>query len=173
MSHPFHKMIGDLIKELETENTTVLLDPACGGPHEIPLYCDENKSRETKYCNVDILILKDDKIKVILEIEESNIKPLHLFGKFLASAMADHYIYDGESMSKDDGVLFVQILDTSSLDEKSSKIGQFGNVEESIDGMVPLGGISEYVLFHGSMDGFVSGVECEELDGYIDKILNK
>jgi len=64
-------------------------------------------------------------------------------------------------------------LDTSSLDEKSSKIGQFGNVEGSVDGMVPLGGVNEYVLFHGGMDGFVSGVECEELDGYIDKILNK
>jgi len=81
--------------------------------------------------------------------------------------MADHYIYDGESMCKDDGVLFVQILDTSELDERSSKIGQFGNVEESVDGMVPLGGVNEYVLFHGCVDGFFNGVEGEELVSYI------
>jgi len=64
-------------------------------------------------------------------------------------------------------------LDTSSLDEKSSKIGQFGNVEGSVDGMVPLGGVSEYVLFHGSMDGFVNGVEGEELVRYIDEFAYK
>ena len=67
--HPLHKMIGDIIQEGELPNCDVIKDPACGGKQNIPLFCIDRKSNKTEYCNVDLLILKDNRIRVIIEIE--------------------------------------------------------------------------------------------------------
>lgn len=71
MNHPLHLEIGKNIENiLKSKNTyRVLLDPACGGTHNIPLFNSSIKSNDTEYCNVDIIIIKDNKIKVIIEIE--------------------------------------------------------------------------------------------------------
>jgi len=73
-----------------------LKDSACGGEHTLPLFCSEERSYATRYACVDLLILKEQKVKVIMEIEESNVKPIHIFGKFLTSAMAKYYIFGKE-----------------------------------------------------------------------------
>jgi len=86
--------MGDILRDLlKDEKEIVLLrDKACGGNQHIPLFCTSEKSRETEYCNVDMMILKNDKIKVIVEIEESNVKPTQICGKLLTSALSRFFI---------------------------------------------------------------------------------
>ena len=82
-----------------------------------------------------MLMMKDNKIRVIIEIEESDVKPTQICSKFLSSALASYYIHHSENntpIGMSDSVLFLQILDTSKLEEKTSKIDQWENLEKSI-----------------------------------------
>jgi hypothetical protein len=40
---------------------------------------------------VDAAIILNGEIKIVIEIEESNIRPLHLCGKALATAVSRYY----------------------------------------------------------------------------------
>lgn len=63
--HPLHKFIGELIDDDAISSPfKIVKDPACGGRHNIPFFCSKKKSNKTEYCNVDLLILKNNKIKV-------------------------------------------------------------------------------------------------------------
>src|SRR4051794_20054773 len=124
-THPLHQAIGRLLDRCrsslsadEQAACVLIKDPArLSGPtpdyvrvpQNIPLFCSEEKGNDTEYCNVDALILLGGRIKVIVEIEESGLKPTHIFGKFLASAAALCYIHEadgGDPVHKDDDVLF-------------------------------------------------------------------
>jgi hypothetical protein len=165
--HPLHKIIADKI-----ENTLpphrLIRDEACGGDQRIPLFYDTRKSRETEYCNVDLLVLKGNKIKAIIEIEESNVKPTQICGKFLTSALARYYIHDNERnepVEMNDSVAFIQIVDTSKLvKEKTSKFKQWKALEESINRIIPLKNskITKYRLF--------STDELDKLTSFIKEI---
>jgi hypothetical protein len=158
MNHPLHLEIGKNIENLLKSKSTcrVLLDPACGGSHNLPLFNCATKSNDTEYCDVDILIIKDNKIKVIIEIEEANIKPTQICGKLLTSALTKCYIHatdksntNYETIDMDDNVLFIQIGDKSKLKVQSKKPGQFKNIKNSIKGILPVSGssVKEYELF--------------------------
>ena len=112
--HPLHKEIADKLESIFPPNSLVK-DEACGGNQRIPLFYDKEKSRETEYCNVDLLVLKENKIKAIIEIEESNVKPTQICGKFLTSALARYYIHENkenEPVEMYNCVAFIQIVDT-------------------------------------------------------------
>jgi hypothetical protein len=131
---------------------------ACGGNQRIPLFYDREKSRETEYCNVDLLVLKENKIKAI-EIEESNVKPTQTCGKFLTSALARYYIHENkenEPVEMNNYVAFIQIVDTSKLKKNSAKPKQWKALERSIQGILPLRNsrITSYML-----------ITKDELDG--------
>ncbi len=67
-------------------------------------------SRATEYCNVDLLLFKDDKIKAIVEIEESNVKPTQISGKLLTSALSKFYIHESNGdkpVGMAENVLFI------------------------------------------------------------------
>ena len=139
--HPLHKAIADKIGSVLPLNS-LIRDEACGGDQRIPLFDDEKKSRETEYCNVDLLILKDNKVKIIVEIEESNVKPTQICGKFLTSALSKYYIHDSkrnEPVEMANSVSFIQIVDTSKLvRSKTAKFNQWKALEESINRILPL-----------------------------------
>ncbi|AGK61218.1 hypothetical protein Asulf_01221 [Archaeoglobus sulfaticallidus PM70-1] len=139
MVYDLHKTIGDIITTAFPE-FEVVKDPACGGDQHIPLFCNDSKSRRTKYCNVDLLILKDYKVKVIIEIEESDITPVRVCGKFLVSALSEYFIHDRYGIVEmDNSVLFTQILDSSKLEiDRTSKLEQFRNIEKSIKDIIPI-----------------------------------
>jgi hypothetical protein len=129
-------------------------------PQNIPLFCSTEKSNSTEYCNVDALILLDNKIKVIVEIEESALGPTQIFGKFLSSAAALCYVHEadgGQPVHKDEDVLFVQIMDTSALKPRSSKKEQWKNIEASIRALPTLGSVQRYCLLAGDEDDFAPG----------------
>ena len=91
-----HVSIGDLIENSLGERAQLVRDQACGGNQQIPLFCSNEKSNKTEYCNVDLLVIQDGKIRVIIEIEESDVKPTQICGKFLTSALARYYIHETE-----------------------------------------------------------------------------
>jgi len=67
-----HKIIGDHISNFNLlDDCKIIKDPKCNGTQNIPLFCKINKSNDTEYCNVDILLIRKGEIKVIIEIEES------------------------------------------------------------------------------------------------------
>ncbi|MFC2142158.1 hypothetical protein ACFLR7_04415 [Acidobacteriota bacterium] len=172
ISHEFHKLIGKAFNELELPDKrfVILKDRACDeNGHDLPLfYLSESEERQYKniklkghkFTEVDLLILKDNEIKVIVEIEESNMKPNHLFGKYMAAAMSSFYIYrPGQSKENKckmaDKVQFIQILDSTRTKERSQKFEQWGQVEEAVQKLAEtkLNNVIEYKLFCGKKSG--------------------
>jgi hypothetical protein len=178
MDHPLHKVIGKIIYEKVLPDCKILRDPACRGKQNISLFSSKRKSKETEYCNVDILILKSNKIRVIIEIEETDVKPTQIFGKFLTSALSSNYIHRNEkAVDMGDPALFVQILDISKLKrDKTRKIKQWLNIEKSIQNVIPLkeSKIKRYKLFYGNISEFGNkGDRKHELIAYIQKFLRE
>lgn len=179
MEHPLHKAIGDIFAADPLPGYEFLKDPACAyDGQNIPLFCSEKKSNQTEYCNVDLLIVKSNKIKVIIEIEEANIKPTQICGKFLTSALSSCYIgqyNDSKPVSMDESVLFIQILDSSKLTEGTHKPKQWTNIEESITQIIPVKNsrIKKYRLFYGKVSEFsVNGAKRKKLIGCIRGFLS-
>ncbi|MBA7496659.1 hypothetical protein ES702_07268 [subsurface metagenome] len=175
--HPLHKVIGDMIQESDFPNCTVIKDPACGGNQNIPLFCSLVKSNQTEYCNVDLLILKDNEIRVIVEIEEANITPTKIFGKFLTSALSSYYIHRTQNdvpIGMGNWVSFIQILDMSKLEvDKTAKFNQWEYIENSIQSIVPIKNskIGDYKIFFGDISNFGEEDKRQEVIQYIRGVL--
>ena len=144
-NHPLHDKLGNELKQIPG----VILDTACGGNHALPLFCDEKKCAETEFCDVDALIVKDGKVKVIIEIEEADIKPNQICGKILTSALSKYYSYKNEKYYFDESVSFIQVVDTCKIKTGSKKANQWINLEKAIKEVLPIPRtkISNYRLF--------------------------
>jgi hypothetical protein len=140
LEHQLHIEIGNIIKTLELPNMEVITDPACDGEQHIPLFVESIKSRKTQYCNVDVLVIMNDLVRVIVEIEESDVKPTQVCGKFLTSALSNYYIHKNKKNKEIPIIdaLFLQILSSSKLSIGSSKQYQWKNLEKSIQDIIPL-----------------------------------
>ena len=176
MEHPLHKIIGECINSNVFPSCKIIKDPACGGQQNVPLFCSKDKSNETEYCKVDLLMIKDNKIRVIIEIEETDVKPTQICGKFLTSALSSYYIHDSENntpIGMSDSALFIQILDTSQRKEKTSKLKQWKNLEKSIKNILPINKIRKYKLLYGNVSDFKNGEsnKCDKLVDYIKEAL--
>jgi len=158
--HSEHKAIADIFENVLSSddglqsNYRLIRDEACGGNQRIPLFYVTEKSRATEYCNVDLLVLKDNRIRMIVEIEESDVKPTQICGKLLTSALASYYIHssrNNEPVEMGESVTFIQIVDTSKLvEDRTSKFDQWKALEKSIQNILPLKNsrINEYRLFN-------------------------
>lgn len=105
------------------------------------------------------MILKNHKIRVIIEIEETDIKPTQICGKFLTSALSRYFIHESENnipIGMSDSVSFIQILNTARLKAGAAKIEQWENLEKSIMDILPIKGskIREYRLLYGNVSDF-------------------
>ena len=162
MDHVLHEKLGKTImNSLSGESGyKVMLDKACGGQWTLPLFMSEVKRRDTEICDVDILIAQDGKVKAIIEIEESDVKPNQICGKFLTSALASCYSGEEDSAAPLDApIAFIQVLDESKLKiDKTKKPGQWGNIEKAICRILPVGNsqINVYKIFgfNGSEDQY-------------------
>jgi len=152
-THKLHKHFGSVIFNLDwPSGCEVVLDQACGGHQQIPLFCSETKSRINQLCKVDILLIQDNHVRILIEIDESDIKPTHVCGKFLTSALASYYIHRSKRncpIPMANHVLFVQIVDTAPLSTETDKRKQFCVIERNIQERLPLKGsqITAYHLF--------------------------
>jgi hypothetical protein len=147
MASPLHKKIGDVLKNMEKVlGMDVILDKECGigkinKKQQIPLFIKKPKGNGTEICNVDAMIIKDNKIRIIIEIEESDNKPTQICGKYLTSNLAEFYAHDtlgkGKEINIDkSSVLFIQIIDTKSLKKGSNKPIQFDHIEIAINNLI-------------------------------------
>ncbi len=181
-NHSLHNLIGDCvekcIKKINKEKNVKFIaikDPAVGtndGKKQyIPLFSESERSNAAKYCNVDLIIIKDDKIFVIIEIEESDVKPTQICGKFLASALSNFYIHDTEEkpVKKNENVLFIQILDSAKITINGSKEEQGKNLENSIRSILPIGNITNYNLFYCSKENFECKKIIKEIKNFIEQ----
>lgn len=125
--HRFHQALGKLVNQLGlTLGKDIWKAPECDGPKQIPLqHCVRSKC--VQFCLVDMLIIQPDMI-VVIEIEESDVKPLHLFGKFFATAFSTHF--NGLDIRKLP-LLFIQVVDTSKVNlDEGQKDEQWDRIEE-------------------------------------------
>ncbi len=150
MSHPFHQLIGEIVAGAELPHCAVIRDIACGGNGYVPIFSTPTWSDESKHAQVDMLVLREgdpgpQKVRAIIEVEESGFTPVKIFGKFATSAAASYFIPKpgGSPVEFDDRTVFVQVLDTSSLNqEKTAKLRQFDALETAICSFLPLAGSS-------------------------------
>jgi hypothetical protein len=113
-----------------------------------------------RYADVDILIATDAGASVIIEIEESNVKPVQIFGKFFASAFSNCYLVKGRHkkgyLPIAKPALFIQVLKSSKPKKgKSKKPEQWKRVDESIQSVLKtlFKGKWQYHLFTGVGSG--------------------
>ena len=109
---------------------------------------------------MDILIAKGIKVKAIIEIEESDVTPNQICGKFLTSALASYYS-DGKGPLQDlnSPIAFIQVVDKSKLKVyKTKKLKQWENLEKALRRLLPVGNsqINVYKIFgfNGSEDQY-------------------
>jgi len=175
--HPLHELIGEHLNSVDFGNAKKIIDPACRGKQNISLFLTQDKSNDNEICNVDFMMLKNNKIKIIIEIEETNNKPTQILGKFLASALAKFYINkkdNDDRFQMADSVCFIQIMDTKPLPEKSKKRKQWTNIEKAINEILPTlkTNIKTYRLFYGSTEG-IDKIDLNELTLFIINELDR
>ena len=172
-----HLAIGKIFQDLlkDRRGFELLRDKACGGNQHIPMFCSSTKSKKSEYCNVDLMVLKNNKVKIIIEIEESNVKPTQICGKFLTSALARYFIHESKSnelIEMDDSVTFIQILDTSKLVKaRTHKFMQWDELEESIRAVLPLKNsrTRRYALFYDRESDFNNKSNLNKLVSFVEE----
>lgn len=173
--HPLHEKIYSIVEPFDGKNNNtvhVYADHACSGKEgRVSLFLEPTKKRENHICDVDSLIVRGDKIKIILEIEESGRQPVRIFGKVLASAIATHFcppekpLPDGISkdrISKDKNVLFIQIISSSGLKKNSRRKEQWKQIGKYLERLVRDGhvkGIKGYKMLIGEDSDFEDNSE--------------
>ena len=161
-THPLHKIAGYLVckKFNNREGITVKKDFACCGKEDIqeqlPLFSSGEKSRVTQLCKVDMLVVVKNEVKVIIEIEESGMIPTKLCGKFLTSGLAQYYMpYKKEKIPISKNLLFIQILSSERIPEKSSIQPQWINIKNALKSIREIGGKKvSYELIIGAPNDF-------------------
>jgi hypothetical protein len=155
MDHPLHLAVAEKVRQRLDSRFELVLDPACGGNQQLPLFVGQRKARYTRMCCVDLLVLQAGRGRAIVEIEESGFLPTKICGKFLQAALATHFIHGSRSEAAipyADKVLFIQVLDGSKcLKPGTRKDSQAELIERQIRNILPLRGITEYRLV------FISG----------------
>lgn len=174
---PLHRELGNIVNSMNLQN--FFMDPDCGGSYSIPLYYEDSSGR-VEYSNVDMLIYKDNEIKLIIEIEETGRNPIKIFGKFFASAFAQYYMVASERINMGNSITFIQILSSSfgKNREKSvtkRKIHQWNSVGDIIKRMIPIERckIIKYELLIGNISEFrdEKNEKRQKLDGLIKDTL--
>jgi len=148
MKHQLHKKVGVLLKEYAKQNGfEAILDSACedNSKRHVSLFSSAKSHKiETRLCCVDAMLLKDGKVAVVIEIEETGFLPTKICGKYLTTALSRAYNREGKLIvMKEKSVNFIQILDTSSLAPSSRKPKQFENIKEAINNN-PYGCVKSY-----------------------------
>lgn len=159
MAHPLHEVIAELLKEAVPAPATLIIDQAGKGDQRIPLFVKDTVGREHWLCCVDGLVKVDGHVRLLVEIDESNVKPTHLAGKYLTSALANFYIHKRERgpLPKFERVWFLQIVSSKGLEPNSKKPAQWQTLEAAIRSIPCLGNIHRYGLFAGLKSDFIPG----------------
>lgn len=152
MEHHLNLAVANAIEARMSGRAQLIRAVECGGNQQLPLFVGIRKSRGSRMCCVDLLVIQSGRVRVIVEIEESGFLPTKLCGKFLQAAIANHFIHDSHAGAIPYGeqVLFLQVLDASKcLRPGTRKDVQADLIAAELQGLVPVksGSISGYRLF--------------------------
>lgn len=138
-NHPLHVDVASHLKSLCLNRTdlTLLIDQACGGSTRLPFFMKNDKSRSTIITNPDIIILKkvsngELRVRFVCEIEESDVKPIKLYGKFASLISTCMLQIKDQIYPFDDDIIFLQVVSSRKLKPNSKKKEQWSNIENSI-----------------------------------------
>jgi hypothetical protein len=166
-----HKKIGCLLREkFQSGNTDVILDEACdnreSGKQQISLFAGDVKSRKSNLCKVDAMIVEGDSCKAVIEIEESNLDPTTVCGKYLTTALSSYYLRKGEREIelKESGVFFLQVMDARELTEDKKE--KLQTIAELINANL-CGCVKQYALLLVENDS-----DCDKVTGLIASSFN-
>jgi len=163
MSHLLHKKVADCIDSLITQNSDLLIikDPACGGSCNIPFFMSKDAHNDTEITNVDFIVVKEGKIRLVCEIEESDITPIRTFGKVFTVVAAEICkLKDGTNYVLHPGAIFLQVLSTAKLKPMTKKKDQGDNIKKAINKIIKSTNnswIEEYELIYGDINDFNLG----------------
>jgi hypothetical protein len=170
--HLLHEAIADAIQSIIAPPNQILsieLDQACKGKKHLTFFLSFVPSRESAISKVDIIVMKDNKIKLVCEIEESGLNPGKFFGKVFSTASAkvcrlvDPYGF--RYIDFDENAIFIQIVSNSSFnDDVSLKEKQGQLIENEIFHKLATfnSWIKKYRLIFGDIDDFTN----PQKDGY-------
>jgi hypothetical protein len=156
---PLHEAIGRVLIELEARipGSQVILSDHCGGREQIRLYGgDQPDAPCIVYADAAVVIR--DEIKVVIEVEESNLRPLHLCGKVLGTAVSTYHRGRRGRIPLSDSLLFIQIFVKESEDEAWSKLAQCHYLENKIRECLPpnVNRIKGYYFHYGTAEEYNS-----------------
>lgn len=153
--HPLHITIGRIILGGDLPGCQVILGKDCGGDQYVQLFCDGRAEFATRLCSVDAIIIRDGKVVVIIEVEESDMRPVVLCGKVLVSALAVNFNHQGTCYPIAADASFVQVIDTRKLKPNSSKLAQCWHLAELIrSNLQNHDRKMAYDIFHGDIAEF-------------------
>jgi hypothetical protein len=156
----FHQAVGDILLSIGQSGVQVLLDSACGGTRgAIEFYWDGPPCPSTRLVQPDAILIRGGEIRVVVEIEYSDLRPLYLCGKILATAISRYARYDKRLFPISDSLLFLQVFIKLTEDEEWSKFQQFRYLEAAItQGLQKCrDGQLKYSLHYGTTDEFLLG----------------
>lgn len=153
--HLLHTLIAKIILETDLPDCEVILGNDCGGDQYIQLFCNDRGTRASRFCSIDAMIVQKGNAKVLVEIEESDIRPVALCGKVFVAAHSSHFIHKGKAFPIAPSASFVQVIDTKNLSERSSKLDQCRYLRGAICNTLSKNGtIRDYEIFHGDIAEF-------------------
>jgi hypothetical protein len=180
--HPLHIKVAEVIVSItEKHGLKVLLDEACIDRksskilQHLPFFLSDEAHNDTEVTNVDILVLKGDDVRLICEIEESDISPIRTFGKVFSAASSTFYkLKNGKTKKVGNDGIFIQILSSKKLKkEKTSKPYQGKNIETAVNEKLSKCNfwIKKYHLTYLNEDDFFEKNErCLEFEGIIKSL---
>jgi hypothetical protein len=165
--YELRKTVGDVLRSIdERPGIRVLLDGgACGGNGgQIRFYGEKPPGHHTYLAAVDAALVQNGEIRVVVEIEHSDIRPLYLCGKVLATAISQYGKYGDELLPISEKLLFLQVFAKRVEDEEWSKLSQCRYLENQISQ-----GLRKYMegrlkcSFHfGTIEEFLSDPRHQE-----------
>jgi len=177
MSHLLHKKVADCVESLISQNPdlSIIKDPACGGSNNIPFFLSEDAHNDTEITNVDFIVVKAGKIRLVCEIEESDKTPIRTFGKVFTVVGASYYKLNGKmTTTLDTGGIFLQILSSAKLKPFSKKEKQGIKIKEAVNKIIKSNKnswIKDYCLIYGDLNDFNFGSQiCNQLQNIVNKL---
>ncbi len=167
MPHLLHKRVAETIFDIAKKHSfDVIVDKDCkfstyqGINQQLPFYLSYRPARESAVSKVDVILIKNDKVKLVCEIEESGFSPTKIFGKLFSTAFAKtcrlkdktkHNFY-----ALDDNSFFIQVISTANFKTRSLKEKQGQLIENEIYQKLSLynSWIKNYRLIYGKIADF-------------------
>jgi len=181
INHPLHKAVADIFDDIKGKFNfsyfEILKDEACGGNKHLPFFLNFKPSRDSAVSNVDLMILKNNKVKLVCEIEESGFNPTKIFGKIFSTASAKVCrLYENQNhryLDFDNNAIFLQIICNESFQENSLKEQQGMIIENEINSKLINynSWIKKYRLIYGNVaDAKPNGELYKELERIIKSL---